>query len=101
MARKWWNSNYAPNATIDMKNEHGIYIGKWPDCGCVTAACVDDPAHKKDTAKFIADLIKDGRVVERISPEHWHTVKLGRCQHRMSPKDRKASTDSLKPKTKS
>ena len=62
--------------------EHAIYIGKWPDCGCVTAACVDDPEHKKDTAKFIADLIKDGRVVERIEAKSWETVELRRCPHR-------------------
>jgi hypothetical protein len=74
-----------------------IYIGKWPDCGCVTAACVDDPNHKKDTAKFIANLIKDGRVVERISAENWHTVTLCRCKHRLSPKQRKASTDAELP----
>jgi len=62
-----------------------IYIGKWPDCGCVTAACVDEPNHKKDTAKFIADLIKDGRIVERVEARDWHKVKLGRCIHRARP----------------
>ena len=61
-----------------------IYIGKWPDCGCVTAACVDDPNHKKDTAKFISDLIKDGRIVERITDKEFtENVRLCRCPHRI------------------
>jgi hypothetical protein len=66
-----------------------IYIGKWPDCGCITAACVDDPKHSKDTAKFVQEIVKSGRVVERIAPENWHTVKLQRCPHRKLNQERK------------
>ncbi len=64
-------------------SEHAIYIGKWPDCGCVTAACVDDPKHRKDTAKFVSDLLKDGRIVERVEASEFDkTVTLVRCPHR-------------------
>jgi len=33
--------------------------------GLVVAACVDNPAHKKDTAKFLADGVKDGLTIAR------------------------------------
>lgn len=62
--------------------EHAIYIGKWPDCGCVTAACVDDPKHAKDTAQFLKDVAASGRIIERIQPENWGTIHLSRCIHR-------------------
>lgn len=65
-----------------MDNELPIYIGRWPDCGCVTAACVDEPRHKKDTAKFLKEIVSSGRIIERVEAKDWHTVKLQRCKHR-------------------
>ena len=44
------------------------YIGI-KKCGCVVAACVDNPEHKKDIAKNISDWVKDGLTIERISVE--------------------------------
>lgn len=61
-----------------------IYIGKWPDCGCITAVCVDDPKHRKDTAKFVTDLIKRGQVVEHHPYEAWDKLRplFKKCPHR-------------------
>ena len=44
------------------------YIGV-KECGCVVAACVDNPKHKKDIAKNVGDWVKDGLTIERISVE--------------------------------
>lgn len=40
------------------------YVAKKP-CGCTVAAIVDDPGHKRHTARLVADWIKDGLLVER------------------------------------
>ncbi len=40
------------------------YIGRYA-CGCAVTAVVDDPTYKKDTAKCIAQWIRDGMSVER------------------------------------
>lgn len=34
-------------------------------CGSMVAVTVDEPKFAKDTAQFVADLIKDGYTVER------------------------------------
>lgn len=43
------------------------YAGYCPDCGRMVAASVDTPTSRKDTAKFVAELIRDGVRVERIA----------------------------------
>jgi hypothetical protein len=42
------------------------YIGRLP-CGCVLAACVDDPKWAKQTARDIASWIREGMAVERVT----------------------------------
>jgi hypothetical protein len=61
-----------------------FYIGKWPDCGCISAVCVDDPKHAKDTAKFVADIIKSGRIVEHLEYDKWEECRhhFRKCPHR-------------------
>ena len=54
------------------------YIGI-KECGCVVAACVDNPEHKKDTAKNISDWIKDGWTTERIPVEDTRN-RLSSCK---------------------
>ena len=41
------------------------------ECGCVAGVHVDEPEHKKDTAKFTADMIRRGFVVARESGTAW------------------------------
>jgi hypothetical protein len=46
------------------------YVGKCAcGCGAVRAASVDLPKYKKDTAKFVSDLIRDGMQVDRMEVE--------------------------------
>jgi nucleotide-binding universal stress UspA family protein len=42
-----------------------MYVGK-RSCGRVSALVWDDPKYAKDTAKSVAEFIKNGLVVERI-----------------------------------
>ena len=47
------------------ESEQYCYIGTKP-CGCTVAGCLDMDTHKKDTAKFVSDCVKDGLTVERV-----------------------------------
>ena len=48
-------------------------------CGCCVAATVDVPEHKKETAKFLSILIKDGLIIER-KPVEWVRQNLKSCK---------------------
>lgn len=48
----------------DAKGDMGCYLGV-DDKGVVVSACVDNPEHRKDVAKFCADTIKEGCVLSR------------------------------------
>lgn len=54
------------------------YVG-FKACGCAVAAAVDNPAHRKDTAKSIAAWVKDGLTVERRTVE-WVRENLRPCK---------------------
>jgi hypothetical protein len=45
------------------------YIGRG-ECGCLFAAVVDDPAHRRDTARSVAQMIRDGLAVERSTVQY-------------------------------
>lgn len=51
------------------------YVGKCKGCGAIIAACVDDPKHAQDVAKFCSDQIKRGRLLEPAESaqirDHW------------------------------
>lgn len=53
------------------------YLGVDTD-GLVVSACVDNPEHKKDVAKFVAEAVRDGLHLERCQVgDLWDgTVKL-------------------------
>ena len=42
------------------------YVAKRKTCGCVVAAAVDVPTHREETAKFVAECVRDGYDVERM-----------------------------------
>lgn len=44
------------------------YIAK-RECGCIVMACVDNPEHRRDTAKEVAQAIREGYVIERVSSD--------------------------------
>ena len=50
------------------------------DCGCVVAACVDNPERKREVAKFVGDLIRSGLRVERVTDE-WVRENMKSCPH--------------------
>ncbi len=57
-------------------NEH-VYVSKCETCGGWNAVCADRPEWAKDTAKFVAKLIKDGCHPERMT--HADYCKLKMC----------------------
>jgi len=54
------------------------YVGR-KSCGCPVAAVVDNPEHKHDTARAIADWIRSGLTIERQSIE-WVRANLHTCK---------------------
>lgn len=49
-----------------MNENKPCYIGKKP-CGCILAATADEPKRKNETAKEIAEWIRDGMTIERVT----------------------------------
>ena len=49
-------------------SEPMAYIARKP-CGCVVFVTVDDERYKQDTAKEIAECIREGLTVERVTCE--------------------------------
>ena len=47
-----------------MSEPRMAYVGQLP-CGCIEGATVDDPDHKRDVAKFVAKMLRDGLTVTR------------------------------------
>jgi hypothetical protein len=45
---------------------HPAYIGRSP-CGCITFATVDTPEHKCIVAKEVAQAMRDGLTIERVT----------------------------------
>lgn len=45
------------------------YIGIRPSDGSVRAICCDDPGYEKETARAVAEWIREGRIVERLPIE--------------------------------
>lgn len=62
------------------------YVGRAP-CGCVQLLMVDMPDFRKDTAKSVAEAIREGLSIERITIEE--SRRLAKeitwdCQHKAS-----------------
>jgi hypothetical protein len=67
--------------------EKMTYVGI-KKCGCCVAATADVPEHKKETAKFLASLIRDELIIERKSVE-WvrQNLKSCKCQTKIEEKE--------------
>lgn len=63
-------------------SEFMSYIARCPKCNAIVMACVDDPKHAKDTARAVAESIRDGDVIERVTCEYvrvnWSDCKCGK-----------------------
>ena len=58
-----------------MTEERMAYAGSLP-CGCIVSAVVDNGAHQKDVARFVAKMIRDGETVTRVTSESLRTNPL-------------------------
>ena len=65
------------------------YIARKP-CGCITMACVDNPEHKRETAKEVAKAIRLGETIDRVTSEYIRTTDWLCPYHR-----RKATTKEV------
>lgn len=65
-----------------------VYIGI-KKCGCVVAACVDEPKYAKDNASAIGNMVLNGMTVERVS------VESGRARIKACECDKPFETPSL------
>lgn len=51
-------------------------------CGCMVGATVDDPAHKKDVAREIAEWVREGLTIERVTHDVVRKEFMGsKCPH--------------------
>jgi hypothetical protein len=55
------------------------YIGR-ESCGCVTCVTLDDPGHKREVAKDIANWVRWGMSVERVAVEDARSA-FTTCSH--------------------
>jgi hypothetical protein len=64
------------------ENTH-VYIGTLP-CGCHVAAAVDDIESPRQTAKYVAEMIRHGYSVTRhaLADLHGGAVTLSHCVHK-------------------
>ncbi len=62
------------------REEYPAYIGR-KTCGCVVFAMVDDPEHKKETAKEIAKCIRQGLTIERMTVKEVRELEMFGCKH--------------------
>lgn len=59
--------------------EDYVYIAVKP-CGHAGGMCVDEPEYKEDCARNVADWIRQGYAVNRVSRAEG-IAKLGTCEH--------------------
>ena len=62
------------------EKECNTYIAQ-KTCGCLTTAIVDNPVHKRDTAREIAKAIRLGELVTRVSTEQVRTMSWNCAEH--------------------
>lgn len=55
------------------------YIGR-ARCGCIRFAAIDEPDMAKENAKAIAQIIKQGGTIERVTCEYVRQ-NMRRCTH--------------------
>ena len=56
------------------------YIGRCEGCGVIQAATVDDRGDLRRTAQWVAEMIRDGLIIERVTSEWVRTSgQFGDC----------------------
>lgn len=74
------NENVLTHGTraVSEGKQTDCYIGIKP-CGCMVAWVYDDPKYLKDTAETLADFIRSGYSVERVTTDEVRN-RLGKCK---------------------
>jgi len=54
---------------VTQSEEPKSYVGR-KQCGCLVFAVVDVPGREKETAKDVAEAIRDGLTIERVTTEY-------------------------------
>lgn len=68
-------------------NATHAYAGYCKECGAMTAAAVDYPSDVKETAGFVARILRSGRRVERVEIEVVRkTLAFCSCTKKRKPK---------------
>ncbi len=63
------------------------YVGRMPVCGCIGVVTVDMPEHAKDTAKCVAEMVRDGLNVERMLVDDFRKTPAFGCAHKLKMKE--------------
>ncbi len=53
-----------------------IWVSLWKDCDCITALRVDEPDHAKDVARHVAESIRDGHRVSKVTHEQLRAMPM-------------------------
>ena len=76
--------------------KYRAYIAKKP-CGCIFMAVVDNPEHRRDTAKEVAKSIRRGGIIERVTTDY--VTKHWLCPKHQTEATSKEVLDRLADKT--
>jgi len=58
-----------------MSDATHCYVGRMPGCRCLGVVVVDSKEHMKDTSKTVANAVKNGLEVERMTIEDFRNSK--------------------------
>lgn len=59
-----------------------VYVARAKECGCAVAVSVDEPQYKSENAKLIAQKVRAGFVVERMTVDEARALPWGwPCEH--------------------
>ncbi len=62
-----------------MSKDKPAYIGRCKKCGAISMATVDIPEHADDVALDVADCIRRGLSIERVTVGYVHEHSLSDC----------------------
>lgn len=63
------------------------YVGVMPGCGCAGVVTVDKPEYAKDTAKTVAQMVRDGLEVKRMTVEEFRAINNFGCAKKLRMKE--------------
>lgn len=84
-------SSHSRPATRPGGGDAMAYVGYCVACGALVSATVDEPQYKRETAKWVAGMVRDGLRVERVTCQ---TVRetMAMCSCTPNPRKRAKAT---------